>query len=460
MSQYKETIVAITDAGGRGAALVDAYSRSPHVDRIIAFPGNDMMRFVSNGKPVETISEIRGQVIKTTSRDAIIEACLERGVTLLDVCQDGAVANGTVNMARSKGLLAVGPTEEAGRIESRKDDCRALGYRVYNGKYQPTFKIYRSQDEAIAYINALSGDNISKYVKAAGLADGKGAIGGRNKQEVIEAIKQMSRFGEAGKKFLLEDFLMNDDGSPGIEFSYYTLCNGSEYKYLGSAEDYKKLEDGDKGPNTGSMGCSFEPQSLTPEIRQLTEQQIIQPMLNGLVEEGRPYTGILYTSGMIIRKHNQERVYLIEQNARWGDPETQVVLPDIENDWFELMMMNARGESLRGVDIRRRGKSRVAVTIASKGYPGDYSNVTGMEISGISEAMKQKDTTIYGAGVRVSNDRYLANGGRLLYVVGEGDTTAQAKAVADNSADLITIKGDNTIRRTDIGDKDIARLRS
>lgn len=453
----KETIVAITDAGGRGAAEAEAYARSRHVDKIIGIPGKKVWELNTFGKPVLTFPNI-----KLTDREAMVQIGREYGVTLFDICQDNAVAAGAVDALRGAGFRVVGPTARAGMIESDKIDARLLGTKARI--FQPRFTYFTSEGRALdqlsqilAFLNNRRPEEEGCWVKAAGLAEGKGAIGARNKVEVVKAIKRMKEFGEAGKRFLLEEWLRNDDGTPGEELSYFVLCNGEEFTYLGSAQDNKAVGNRDEGPNTGGMGGHNEPMVLDKLLRERVESEVIAPVLGELAGEGRPYTGVLYFSGMALRRGKETIPYAVEFNARWGDPEAQVILPGITNDWFEVGMTLAEGGSLKDLQIKSDGQKRVCVTVASLGYPDDYKAVKGKEIFGIEEAMGMVGVRVYGAGIRCEDKRHFANGGRLLYVVGEGKDLLTARRNAYAGVSCILVDGNNQIYRDDIAIKDLAR---
>lgn len=446
MGKERGQTVLVVDGGGRGSALVDKYSESPYVARVLAVPGNDLMK-VGALKPIETFP-----ALKTVSVSEIIKICLREKVDLVDVAQDNAVEAGLVSRLQYyNGISVVGPTRAAGEIEWNKAWAREFGQRYELP--QPHFKICLSQDEGIQYLS--SQPDQPWFVKASGLAEGKGALPAKNRQEAVERVSEISRFGKAGEVFLIEKWLQSKDGTPAEEFSTYVFSDGENYKLVGSAQDHKRVYDNDKGENTGGMGCSSPPLALTTELMKSIEKKILARTLKGLSFEGRSYKGVLYLGGIVI----ESEPYVIEFNARWGDPEAQVVLPSLVNDLFEVSMAIVEGR-LGSIDFENDGKARVVVAGASRGYPGDYNHVRGKRIYGLDEVRKIKGIRLYGAGVKVEDGKYYVAGGRLFYIVGEGKTVIEARSRAYEAMSRVSIEGNNLHYRTDIGWRDVERLRA
>lgn len=444
----KET-VTIIDGGGRGTGLVDAYGKSQHVGEIIAIPGNDLMQRVTE-KRVHTYPGL-----KTTSINEIIKICKAQRVSLVDVAQDNAVAAGLVDKLQSAGIRTVGPRRVSGEVEWSKLCCRQLGEKV--GLLQPEYWNFESVDEAISFLKDQPDQKW--FVKADGLAEGKGVLPAKTTEEAIRRVPEIKKFGDSSRRFLLEEWLMGDNGEEGEEFSTFYLCDGKNFIYIGDAQDHKRVFDFDEGENTGGMGCSSPPLVLTPELQSQIRTDIIEKTLNGLAAEGRSYQGVLYLGGMLIKRGGVLKPYVIEFNARWGDPEAQVLVPGIKTDLFELGMAVAEG-NLNQMDVQRDNKSRVAVAGVSKGYPGNYDLVKGKEIFGLEDAMKVHGVKVYGAGIKVEDRRYYASGGRLFYVIGEGNNIIEAREKAYEAMSLVDIDGKNLHYRTDIGLRDIQRLKS
>lgn len=428
--------VLITDAGGRGAALVDKYGQSKHVGKILVVPGNDLMQININ-KPVITFPNL-----KTTSVSEILKICDGEKVDLVDVSQDNAVEAGLVDELYKQGVLAVGPTRLAGQIEWDKAWARSF-MKKYNIP-SPIFNVFTSQKEGVEF--AKKHPKSKWFVKASGLAEGKGAIPAPNLEGAISAIKQMQAFNKSGETYLLEEWLI------GEEFSAFALCDGQTFKVVGYAQDHKRVNDKDKGPNTGGMGCVSNPLIIDVNIKRQIKE-IFKKTINGLKDEKRPYKGILYLGGIVVNG----KVFVIEFNARWGDPEAEVILPSIKNDLYELGMAVANG-TIGKINIRTDNEIRVAVAGCSKGYPINYSTVKGKKVSGI-EKVKKIEVKVYGAGIKKINKDYVVNGGRVFYIVSKGKNIIEARARAYEAMSMIYIEGDNLHYRTDIGWRDVERIK-
>lgn len=449
---HKENIVVIAGAGGgREAALVQAYARSPLVKGIIALNFNDLMPLVSQGKLIDNPGF---KEIEPTDIPSIIQICQHYNVALLDVPQDNAVAAGVVDAARAENILTVGPTMAAGKIESDKGIARYIG-RVAKIN-QPDYLECDSKEFGIKCIDTW--EEKVRWIKAVGLAKGRGAMRAKTREEAYQRIAALDQFGQAGKRFLLEDNLMSDDGTPGQEFSYFVLCNGEEFTYLGSAVDNKPVGNGDTGPNTGGMGGQNSPDFVDLAVREEVEKNMIAPVLGVLNELGHPYTGVLYASCMQIMKKGKPEIYNVEFNARLGDPEAQLILPGIKNDWFEVGMHLAEGGSLKDLKIENDHRRRVVVTMAAKGYPDDYSDANNKRIMGWLDASLSDNVTIYGAGVRKEGRYYLTAGGRVLHVMGDGRNIGQAINRAYGGVHKIRFEGNNQIFRDDIGWQEAERF--
>ena len=438
--------VLIIGGGGRESVLVDKYAQSKYVKRIIAVPGNDLMQGNTN-KIIKTY-----QQLKTTNVKEILEICDEEKVSLVDVAQDNAVEAGLVDELTQKGIPVVGPTMNAGQIEWDKAWAREFGKR--HKLPQPSFKICSSEKEGINYLKKQP--NQPCFIKAAYLAEGKGALSAKNNKEAVERVKEMRRFEKAGKVFLIEKWLKGDSDF-AEEFSTFIFSDGKHYQIIGSAQDHKRVNNFDEGENTGGMGCSTPPLVLTSEIKN-DVKKIFDKTISGLRSEERQYKGVLYLGGMVIKRKNKLKPYIIEFNARWGDPEAQAILPGLTNDLFEISMAIAKG-NISNLKIKTDGKARIVVAGASKGYPGDYNKVKGKQIYGLDKARKVDGVKIYGAGIKKENGKFYANGGRLFYIVGEGKTVIEARKKAYEAMSLIFIEDNSLHFRTDIGWRDVQRLK-
>src|SRR3989344_4494641 len=450
----KKATILVIDGGGRGAVLVDKYCQSRHVTQVLAVPGNDLMKKLSQ-KPVNIFPKI-----KTTDILSIIRICQSEKVDLVDVAQDDAVAKGVVDALQNEGIRVFGPAKAASQIEWDK-----AWARNFMKKFKiptPTFKICKSQKEGIDF-NKKQKEG-EWFIKAAGLAAGKGALLAKNNRQAIEKIGQMKNFGTAGQTYLIEQCLV------GEEFSSFAIVNANNFIIVGHAQDHKPVFDNDQGPNTGGMGCSSPPIAITPEVENQIES-IFKKTVEGLVKVGRPYQGILYLGGMIVKPSTDpvlDKVFVIEFNARWGDPEAQVIIPSIKNDFYELANQVLDG-GIKKIKIKKDNSYRIAVTAASRGYPSDYSKVIGKQIFGLDHLLNQFTSSrhpersegsykIFGAGVKIHNSKYLVNGGRLFYVTTAGKNVAQARKIAYNALSLVNVESDNLHYRTDIGWRDLERF--
>ena len=427
----KKKAVLIIDGGGRGSALVAAYAKSNKVGKILAIPGNDLMQIVSK-KRVTIYKHL-----KTTSIPEILEICKKEKVDLVDVAQDNAVQAGLVDELLKNNIPAFGPTRLAGQIEWDKAWARKFMW-----KYKiphPTFTVFHSQKEGISFVKKQKDQ--AWFVKANGLVEGKGALPARNNKEAIEKIQEMKKFGDMGKTFLLEQWLV------GEEFSSFALCDGENFHILGNAQDHKRMFNFDQGENTGGMGCSTPPLLLTPKL-QKEIKEIFQKALSGLKKENRHYQGILYLGGIVVN----EKIFVIEFNARWGDPEAQVMVPGIKNDFFEMNMAIAEGK-LKKIKIRTDNKARVAVT----GSLRSGIEPKERQLFGIPKVLKLKDITIFGTRVQIKNKKYFVTSGRLFHLVAEGKDVIGVRRKVYEAMALLFIEGNNLHFRTDIGYRDVSR---
>ncbi len=429
----KKITVAIIDKGGRGNVLLEKYAGSSQVSRLVAIPGNDFMKMCTE-KPVVTYPNV-----STSDISQIVAICQKEHVSLVDVCQDNAVAAGLVNALAEVGIKTVGPTREAGEIEWSKVWSREFLRRHHVP--QPDFMSFDSVTAGEEYLQTHSDQ--SWFVKANGLAEGKGALPANSNKEAIFRIQELSRFGLAGEKYLLEEWIKGENGKIAEEFSAFAICNGESFSIIGYAQDYKRALDNDQGENTGGMGCVTPPPTIDHIISDQV-QLIFDKTVTGLKNEGRPYNGILYLGGIV---GSDKKVKVVEFNARWGDPEAQVIIPGILNDFIELSNQ----------ELKTDGACRVVIAGTAKGYPQNYQQVLGKEILGLEEAMKLSNISIYGAGIKKMNSKWVVDGGRIFYVVAVGDSLEQAQMRAYKAMSGIRIEGDNLHFRTDIGSRYLSK---
>jgi phosphoribosylamine---glycine ligase len=427
--------ILIIGAGGREHALACAYSASKRVSEVFIAPGNDFME--------ESHPKIRcAPSVSQLDISGIVAFVKKHKIDLVDVAQDEPLAIGVVDSLQRAGVQVFGPIQRAAEVEWNKAWSRA-----FMEKYSlpiPSFVEFRSEKDAFSYISKQPEQTF--YIKAAGLAAGKGAVRAESRDEAFLAISSMKQFGEAGKTFLIEEAM------EGEEFSLFAMCDGTNYVVLNSAQDHKTAYTGDVGPNTGGMGCVAPCGIVSSQIVRTVEKKILTPFMKGMHAEGREYTGILYVGGMITKRG----VKIVEFNARWGDPEAQVILSGLKNDYLTLVEA-AIGGKLEKVAVGFDKKVRISVAGCSRGYPGDYRKAMGTQIYGIWEALKQPGIQIYGAGIKRSGKKLLVNGGRVFHLVAEGKDIADARSRAYSAMSQIYIEGNSLFYRTDIGWREAER---
>lgn len=424
--------VMIVDGGGRAHALAKTYLKSKNVCQVLCIPGNDLM----------TLDGVKiFPQINVTDTKQIISVAKSEKVDLVDVAQDDAIAAGLVDSLQKAKIKVFGPTKRASQIEWDKSFARKF---MQTFKLPiPKYKVFTNEKSAIKFLSSQK--DSEWYVKASGLAAGKGAIYAKNNKAAVSAIRSMKAFGKSGGTFLLEEKLT------GEEFSAFAVVSEKKFSMLGYAQDHKTVFNGDKGPNTGGMGCTSTPVAITKGIERQSEE-IVKTTIEGLAKLKRPYLGILYLGGIIANG----KVKIIEFNARWGEPEAQVILPSIKNDYFSLVSQALEG---RTVEIRNDKLYRVVITAAAKGYPGDSSKVIGKEIKNFAKLLKNKNITVYGTRVNISRNKFTAGGSRLFYVGAEGHNVDQARKVAYNALSKVSIDHGLLHYRKDIGNRDLNRLR-
>ncbi|MDO8452190.1 MAG: phosphoribosylamine--glycine ligase [bacterium] len=424
--------VLIVDGGGRGSALVYKYSESSSVGKIIAVPGNDLMQFNSK-KKVETYSQV-----KVTDVEEIVRICKKEKVDLVDVGQEDAIEAGIVNRLLEEGFLVSGPTREAARIEWDK-----AWAREFMKKYKlpsPKFFVFYNENIGIKFLKTARDG--AWFVKANGLLGGKGALPAKDNKEAVVRIKELKKFGKAGETYLLEEWLV------GEEFSSFALTDGKTHVLVGSAQDHKRMFNFDQGENTGGIGCSSPPLVIDTKIKKQIED-IFKKTFAGLKKEKIDYKGVLYLGGIVVRG----QVYIIEFNARWGDPEAEVLLPSIKTDMFKISQIVAKG-GMSKLKIKFDNLSRVVVT----GHPRPGISAKGKEVFGLALAKKIDGVMVFGTRVSRVGKRYFAGEGRLFHIMGEGRNVIEAREKAYRAMSLISIEGNNLHYRTDIGWRDVERF--
>lgn len=407
--------VLVIGSGGREHAIVDALSRSAQVEKIYAAPGN---------AGIATQAEC--VAIRETEIDRLANFAKEQEIALTVVGPEVALAAGVVDRFKAEGLRIFGPTKAAARIESSKEFAKEL-----MAKYEvPTaaFKAFTDYEEAWAYVSSRPLPAVLKYD---GLAAGKGVVIAQTAEEAEAALKDMlldTKFGEG--KVVVEDFLT------GPEFSLLCFVSGEKVWPMQLAQDHKRAFDGDKGPNTGGMGAYSPLPFITEEDEQFALNEVMKPVAAAMVKEGCPFQGVLYGGLM----KTPDGVKVIEFNARFGDPETEVVLPRLKSDIVDIFCAVADGTD---AELEWHDFATLGIVLASKGYPEEYEK--GHAINGLD----QVEGTVYHMGTKEVDGQIVTNGGRVLFVVGKGATLEEARAKA--LQDVAKIACDNLFHRTDIG---------
>lgn len=410
--------VLVVGGGGRCHAIVDALSCSEKVDKIYCAPGNAGIARQAEIVPV-AVSDI----------DALLEFAKSNKIDLTIVGPEASLALGIVDLFRENGLKVFGPTKNAARIETSKEFAKELMHR--HNIPTADYKTFDNFDAAWAYVK---NSPIPVVIKYDGLAAGKGVVVALTKKEAEDALRDMLLDEAFGKgRVVVEEFLS------GPEFSFMCLVNGNKLYPLDIARDHKRAFDGDSGSNTGGMGAYSPVPFVTPEIRETTISTILQPVADAMVEEGNPFTGILY--GGLILNHGVPKV--IEFNARFGDPETEVVLPRLKSDFFDLIEAAVDG---RDFETEWTDNYVLGVVMASKGYPGKYEK--GYTIRGLEKI----ETPVYHMGTGRYEDKIQTVGGRVLMVLGEGSTLGEARKKAYAAVNKVDC--DNLFNRSDIGAKE------
>ncbi|MBI4080403.1 MAG: phosphoribosylamine--glycine ligase [Candidatus Levybacteria bacterium] len=427
--------ILIIGAGGREHALAATYAKSNRVKKIFVAPGNDFME--------ETSSKIQVfPQISLLDFDSMLSLVKKYDIDLVDVAQDNVLAEGFVDKLSKYGIPAFGPKKAAAEIEWNKDWARS-----FMKKYDlpiPRYKSFSNKTRALSHVKQLPEQTL--FIKASGLALGKGVIKAENRKEAYAAIVAMKQFHTAGKTFLIEE------GMTGEEFSLFAICDGKRYVIAGCAQDHKTVYNGDLGPNTGGMGCVAPTTLLNQQLFSQIKRTILNPFIHGMLLEDRPFTGIIYLGGMLSKKGPQ----VVEFNARWGEPEANVILPGLQTDYIDIVEAVMMQELMTKA-VRFDNKVRISVAGCAIGYPTEYSKIKGKKIVGLTVASRLPGISVFGAGIKRKGKDYVVNGGRIFHLVAEGDNIAKARERAYTAMSHISVEGNNLHYRTDIGWRELAR---
>ena len=410
--------VLVVGSGGREHAIVDALSRSPQVEKIYCAPGN-----------AGIAAQAQCVAIKDTDAEGLKAFAVENGIDLTVVGPEAGLAAGVVDTFRAAGLKIFGHTKSATRIESSKEFAKQLmvKYDIPTAAYEA----FDNYEDAKAYVERTGVPTVLKYD---GLAAGKGVVVAMTEQEADEALRDMLLDESFGKgRVVIEEYL------EGPEFSLLCFVCGDKLYPMPMAQDHKRAFDGDMGPNTGGMGAYTCLPFITEEDHKYAMEKIMRPTAEAMVAEGCPLTGVLY--GGLMKTPNGIKV--IEFNARFGDPETEVILPLISSDIYDIFEAVATGRET--AEPTWESLATLGIVLASKGYPGSYEK--GYAIEGL-EAV---DGMVYHMGTAVKDGKVTTAGGRVMIVVCKAETLAAAHAKAN--VEVAKIKCDNLFYRTDIGHK-------
>jgi phosphoribosylamine--glycine ligase len=420
--------VLLIGSGGREHALAWALSASPLLGTLYCAPGNAGIAEVASCVALDIADHV-----------AVVRFCAEKQIGFVVVGPETPLVAGISDDLTAAKIKVFGPSKAAAQLEGSKgftkDLCREFSI--------PTGAYGRFTDARSAK-SYLVGQRLPIVIKADGLAAGKGVVIADTAAAAEQAIDACfaGAFGAAGAEVVIEEFL------EGEEASFFALCDGEHVLPLATAQDHKRVGDGDTGPNTGGMGAYSPAPVMTPEMTRRTMDEIIRPTVRGMAARGTPFKGVLYLGVMI----TADGPKLYEYNVRFGDPECQVLMMRLKSDLLAALLATADGV-LATFDLRWRDDAALTVVMAAKGYPGDYAKDT--EIRGLEKARKVQGVEIFHAGTRRDGDRVLAIGGRVLCVTARGPTVAEAQARAYEAVRAIDWPGG--FYRTDIGWRAVAR---
>ena len=414
--------VLLLGSGGREHAIAIALAKSPLLETLFAAPGNPGIASIA-----------RAAALDLKDHSSIISFCKANRVDLVVAGPEAPLVAGIADDLTAAGIKIFGPSKAAARLEGSKafakDFCRQHGIP------SAVYACFADAASAKAYVRDKGAPIV---VKADGLAAGKGVVVAASIEEAEAAIDRMfaGEFGEAGQNILVEDFL------DGEEVSFFALCDGARALEFASAQDHKRVDEGERGPNTGGMGAYSPAPVMDARMRERVMRTIVAPTLNGMAAMGAPFKGVLFAGLMICADGPR----LIEYNVRFGDPETQAMLPRLEEDLLALLLACVE-ERLPERPARLSAKTALSVVLAAKGYPG--APVIGSEIHGVERAETMPFVSITHAGTKRQGQQLVADGGRVLTVTGVGADVADARARAYAAIDVIDWPGG--FYRRDIG---------
>ncbi len=423
--------VLVVGSGGREHALAWKIKQNPQLEQLYCAPGNAGTAQLAQNVPIDA-----------EDIDGLLDLVVSQHINLTVVGPEGPLVAGIVDRFQQQGLRAAGPSREASRLEGSKAFAKDFMTRhaIPTGGYE-VFDQLETAETTLKH----DAFQFPVVLKADGLAAGKGVFicpDLATSLEALNCIMQERKFGASGDRLVIEEFL------EGEEASFMVFSDGVNVLPMVPSQDHKAIYEQDQGPNTGGMGAYSIDAILSDKLRQKVLDEIIYPTIKGMAEEGTPYQGILYAGLMMTR----EGPKVLEFNVRFGDPETQVILPRMESDLLDLLYAMADG-NLEGVDIRWNKKAAVCVVIAAKGYPGSYEK--GQEISGLDIAGEDENTIAFHAGTTLKNGKTVTNGGRVLGITSVAPTLQPAIMRAYEGVHKIHFEG--MYCRRDIASKGLKR---
>ncbi|MCB9758563.1 MAG: phosphoribosylamine--glycine ligase [Alphaproteobacteria bacterium] len=425
MGASVSTDILVVGGGGREHTLAWRLARSPSAGRVFVAPGNG---------GVDADPRLERLDVRDVDIDGILHAAVDLQVGLVVVGPEAPLAEGLADRLAGVGIPCFGPTSAGARLEASKHFAK--GFMDRHGIPTARWAAFSALEPALAWLDAV---DFPVVVKASGLAAGKGVLIPDGPEETRAALRRVlvdRDFGDAGDEVVLEERLT------GPEVSVLAFTDGQRYAMMPPAQDHKRALEGDLGPNTGGMGAYAPAPVATPALLRQIEAEVIAPTLRGLAAEGAPYRGVLYAGVML----TPDGPRVLEFNCRFGDPETQALVPLLDGDLAEIMLACATG-ALDPARVTWREGSAATVVLASQGYPGPYRK--GFPITGVNQADALDGVEVFQAGTRFEGGQLVTSGGRVLAVTGRGATLREALQRAYAGARCIDFEG-RTFRR-DIG---------
>ncbi|HEX6981402.1 MAG TPA: phosphoribosylamine--glycine ligase [Balneolaceae bacterium] len=423
--------VLLLGSGGREHAMAWSIAKSSKLEKLYIAPGNPGTAEV--GTNVD---------LSLSDFNAILNFIEEKAIDLTVVGPEQPLVNGITDFLEEKGHNVFGPSKKAAQLEGSKKFANE--FMKENGIPTADFKTYSHSDFDTAFADIKAKDEYPVVLKADGLAGGKGVFICETEEDVqtyLEELKESARFGDAAETLVVEEFMKGD------EASVFVISDSKTAKIIHYAQDHKRVGEGGTGLNTGGMGAYAPTPILDDQLLQRVEKEVILPTVSAMLLNENPYKGILYCGLML----TEEGPKVVEYNCRFGDPECQAILPSLESDFLELMM-SAVNEELHQTDVKVDGKYRCCVVLTSEGYPLDYEK--GKEITGVNEI--SDEALLFHAGTKMEDGKLLTNGGRVLNIVGAGDTLQEA--IKNTYVEVDKVSFDNKYFRSDIGAKGLIYL--